>query len=398
MRIAEIQARLAEINAALDTATGDALTALETEACSLMDELRSLQGEVQARQALRQSIAEAGGNVIESRAMPTTPAAPAASAQRTPEQIEAEETRSFAGFIRGAVAEMRADAQRAGEQNFNLANNGALVPTSIARRIVEAVRDMCPILEGADVYHVRGNLKIPVYGNANTSHNIPVGYAADFTELTADAGAFSSVDLGGHLVGALSLIGQSLLNSSDIDLTAFVVRKMGESIAVFVEKELLVGTSGKCQGALSTTNTLAAGSTTTITADNLIELQSKVKQVFQANAAWTLNPATFTAVKKLKDNQGRYLLQDDITGAFPYRLLGKPVILSDSMPTIASAAKAVLYGDYRGLAVNIHEDVSIQVLREKYATQHAVGVVGWLEMDSKVADSQMLAALVMSAS
>lgn len=393
MRIAEIQARLAEINAALDTATGEALTALETEARSLMEELRSLQGEAQARQTLRQNIAEVGGTVIESRAMPTHPAAPAAPAERTPEQIEAEETRSFAGFVRGTVTQMRA-----GEQNFNLTNNGALLPTSIARRIIESVRDMCPILQNADVYHVKGTLKIPVYGNANTSHNIAVGYSADFTELTADAGAFTSVDLTGYLVGALSLIGKSLLNSSDIDLTAFVVRKMAESIAVFVEKELMVGTSGKCQGALSTTNSLAAGSTTAITADNLIELQSKVKQAFQANAVWTLNPATFTAIKKLKDNQGRYLLQDDITGAFPYRLLGKPVILSDSMPTIASAAKAVLYGDYRGLAVNIREDMSVEVLREKYATQHAVGIVGWMELDSKVADPQMLATLIMSAS
>ena len=393
MRIAEIQAKLAEINAALDTATGDTLTALETEARSLMEELRSLQGEAQARQTLRQNIAEVGGTVIESRAMPTTPAAPAAPAQRTPEQIAEEETRSFAGFVRGTVTQMRA-----GEQNFNLANNGALLPTSIARRIIESVRDMCPILQNADVYHVKGTLKIPVYGNANTSHNIAVGYSADFTELTADAGAFTSVDLTGYLVGALSLIGKSLLNSSDIDLTAFVVRKMAESIAVFVEKELLVGTSGKCQGALATSNSLAAGSTTAITADNLIELQSKVKQAFQANAVWTLNPATFTAIKKLKDNQGRYLLQDDITGAFPYRLLGKPVILSDSMPVIASAAKAVLYGDYRGLAVNIREDMSVEVLREKYATQHAVGIVGWMELDSKVADPQMLATLVMSAS
>ncbi|MCQ2439546.1 MAG: phage major capsid protein [Oscillospiraceae bacterium] len=394
MRIAEIQARLAEINAALDTATGDALTALETEARSLMDELRSLQGEAQARQTLRQNIAEVGATVIESRAMPTTPAAPAAPAQqRTPEQIEDEETRSFAGFVRGTVTQMRT-----GEQNFNLSNNGALLPTSIARRIIETVRDMCPILQGADVYHVRGTLKIPVYGNANTSHNIAVGYSADFTELTADAGAFTSVDLTGYLVGALSLIGKSLLNSSDIDLTAFVVRKMAEAISVFVEKELLVGTSGKCQGALSTTNTLNAGSTTAITADNLIELQSKVKQVFQGNAVWTLNPDTFTVIKKLKDAQGRYLLQDDLTGAFPYRLLGKPVILSDSMPKIASAAKAVLYGDYRGLAVNIREDMSVEVLREKYATQHAIGIVGWMELDSKVADSQMLATLVMSAS
>ena len=84
-------------------------------------------------------------------------------------------------------------------------------------------------------------------------------------------------------------------------------------------------------------------------------------------------------------------------GQFPYRLLGKPVYLSDNMPTIASGAKAVLYGDYSGLSVKISEELNVQVLLEKYATQHAIGIVGWMEIDSAVADAQKLAVLVMSA-
>lgn len=60
-RISEIQARLAEINAAIDTATGDALTALETESRTLLDELNGLQQTVQARQALRNQIAAGAG-------------------------------------------------------------------------------------------------------------------------------------------------------------------------------------------------------------------------------------------------------------------------------------------------------------------------------------------------
>jgi hypothetical protein len=55
-----------------------------------------------------------------------------------------------------------------------------------------------------------------------------------------------------------------------------------------------------------------------------------------------------------------------------------------------------LYGDLSGLAVNFREDISIQVLQEKYATQHAVGIVSWFEFDSDVIDHQKLATLVMS--
>lgn len=389
MRIDEINTRLAAIQGEIDTATGETLTALEQEVEQLTAERQQIMDEVQTRQQLRNNIA-AGlvtGNIIENHQEDN-------NMENNIENREQQELRSFADFIRGTATQMRA-----GEQNFSISNNGALLPTSIANRIIETVRDMCPILAGADVYHVSGTLKIPVYGKANTTHDIAVGYGADFTELTADAGAFTSVDLTGYLVGALSLVGRSLLNNADIDLVSFVVRKMAESISVFVEGELLTGTgatNSHCTGALSTTNTMNAGSVSAISADNLIDLQAKVKQAFQKNAVWTMHPSTWTVIKKLKDKNDRYLVQDDITGEFPYRLLGKPVYLSDNMPTIASAAKAVLYGDYSGLSVNIRENMTVEVLREKYATQHAVGVVAWMELDSKVSDPQKLATLVMS--
>ena len=41
------------------------------------------------------------------------------------------------------------------------------------------------------------------------------------------------------------------------------------------------------------------------------------------------------------------------------------------------------------------EDVSIQVLNEQFATQHAVGVIAWVEIDAKVENAQKIAALKM---
>ena len=306
------------------------------------------------------------------------------------EERAAAEESAFVDYVMGRVSELRA-----GEQNLTMANNGAIIPTSIADRIVTAVRDRCPILSGATIYRVNGTLKVPVWGKANTTHDIAVGYQTEFTELTADSGKFTSVDLSGYLAGALTLIGNSVENNSVFNVTDCIINQMAEEIALFLEKELLNGTSGKATGALSTPTAVTAASATAITADELIELQAQVKQVYQANACWTMAPETFTSLKKLKDSNGRYLLQDDVTGEFPYRLLGKPVYLSDNMPKLAAGASAVLYGDYSGLSVNLREDISIQVLREKYATQHAIGVVAWFEFDSKVTDSQKLAVLNM---
>lgn len=308
-------------------------------------------------------------------------------------ELEEREERAFEYYIRKACG--AEDIQlRAGEQNLTMGNNGAVIPTTIANRIITAVKDICPIYARATMYHVNGTLKVPVWGKANTSHDITVGYQEEFTELTADSGKFTSIDLTGYLAGALTLIGRTVANNAQINVVSFIIGEMAKAIAEFLEKELLTGTT-KAQGALNTTNIVTAASATAITADELIGLQASVKQAYQKDACWIMHPNTFTALRKLKDGNGRYLLQDDITGEFPYRLLGKPVFVSDNMPTIKADAKAVLYGDLSGLSVNMRENVQIQVLQEKYATQHAVGIVAWFEFDSKITDAQKLAVLAM---
>lgn len=309
--------------------------------------------------------------------------------QEKPEELE---ERAFVKYVLGAAAGLE---ERVGELNLTMANNGAIVPTSIANKIIKKVKDISPILSRATVYYMTGELKVPVYG-ASSGHDVKVAYSDDFTELTADAGKFTSVDLKGYLVGALTLIGRKLKTNAMFNVADFIVNYMAEEIAAFLEGELLNGTTSKMEGALSTTNEKTAAAAAAITADELIDLQAQVKQAFQSEACWIMHPETFTAVKKLKDGQSRYLLQDDFSGEFPYRLLGKPVFVSDNMPKIATGAKTVLYGDMSGLSVKIAEQLEIEVLREKYATQHAIGVVAWMEVDSKVTDSQRMAVLKMA--
>lgn len=306
------------------------------------------------------------------------------------------EERAFEMYIRRTCGGEPIE-ERAGEQNLTMGNNGAIIPSSIANRIINTIKDICPIFERATRYSAPGTLKVPVWGLANGTHDITVGYQEEFTELTADSGKFTSIDLSGYLAGSLVLIGKSVANNAAVDVISFVVMEMARKIAEFIEGQLLNGTANKAEGALATKNVKTSASATAITSDELISVQAGIKQVFQKNACWIMNPETFTEIRKLKDKNGRYLLQDDITGEFPYRLLGKPVFISDNMPKMEEGKKAVLYGDLSGLSVNMRENIQIQILLEKYATQHAVGFVSWFEFDSKVTDSQKLAVLQMKA-
>lgn len=306
----------------------------------------------------------------------------------TTRALEEREEKAFANYIRGVVTNER-------DANMTLTDNGAVIPTTIANRIIKKVYDICPILERSTKYNVKGKLDLPYYDESTQA--ITVAWATEFVDLESSVGKLDSIELSGYLAGALTLISRSLINNSQVDVVAFVVDRMAYDIARFIENVLLNG-GGSVEGLTGVTNITTAASSTAITADELIKVQGSVKDVFQENAIWIMNPATRDAIRSLKDGMGRYLLQDDISLPFGKSLLGKPIYVSDNMPTMAAGKVAVYYGDMRGLATKFSEDMNIQVLREKYATQHAIGVVGWLEFDSKVEDAQKIAEIKMAGS
>ena len=305
---------------------------------------------------------------------------------------------AFENYIRGVVSNTRA-----GEPvNLTETAGGAMIPKTIARRIIEEVYNICPILERSTKYNTKGELVIPYYDEDTTA--ITVGFAQEFVELSSSVGTFTGITLKDYLAGALTLVSRSLINNTAINLTDFVVRRMALNIARFLEGVLLNGgvVSGagtlnevKVLGLSTATVGVTTAAATAITADDLIDLQGSIKDIFQQNAIWIMHTNTRTALRKLKDEVGRYLLQDDISAAFGKTLLGKDVYVSDNMPEMEAGKIAIYYGDMRGLATKFSEDMNIQVLREKYATMHAIGVVGWVDFDSQIENQQAIAALKM---
>lgn len=281
---------------------------------------------------------------------------------------------------------------RGEERALDTANNGAIIPETIADRIIEKVKELSPIYSMATVYNVGGNLSFPVYDDSSDSGAVLV---EDMEELSDSTGKFTTITLENYIVGVLKLISRSLINRSGFDLVTFTINKVAENIAEFLEKGLLNGQSGKYQGVFETENTVTAASATAVTADELIDVQMTVPQVYQQKASWIMNKKTLAAIRKLKDNDGNYLLNRDITSEFGWSLLGKPVYISENAPEMASDKTAIVYGDMSGLYVKMAQNMEIQVLLEKYATQHAIGVCGYAEFDSKIVEKQKLAGLKM---
>lgn len=296
------------------------------------------------------------------------------------EKVEDVEARAFETYLR---------EQRDGEMAKGA--NGAVIPTTIANRIIDTVKQIAPIYALTTKFNVKGKLQFPV-----AQGSITTNYQEEFTDIASSAVTFKNVELDGHLIGALSKVSVSLINNSQFDIVSYVVNKIAQSIAEFLEKELIKGsTAGKIKGITDASyeghgvTKVTSFTKGVISADDLIETQGELKLNVQDGCQWLMNQGMLNEVRKLKDNNGQYILNPDFRTGFGFMLLGKPVMVSDEMP-----ADTIIYGDWSAMYVNIHEDINIRQLNEVYATQHGVGFVAWAELDAKLCETDKFTKLV----
>ena len=306
---------------------------------------------------------------------------------------EEKDVKNFATFIRNTVNGIQNDTAT----QLTKGDNGVVIPKTIAQKIIDKVIEISPLFASATKYNAKGTLAVPKYDD--TTDDVTVAYATEFDELVSHSGKFATVELTGFLIGALTKISKSLLNNSDFNLTEYVINKMAEKFKLFYEGEMINGTSTKISGIVgsydSTNMKVVLSNKSSVTADELIDIQEAVPDAFQANAYWIMNRDTRKKIRKLKDSDGNYILNRAFNERWDYELLGKPVYCSEKVEKLGTASKPViLYGDFSGLAVKETEEMEIQILLEKFATQHAIGVCGYSELDAKVENTQKIAVAV----
>ena len=275
---------------------------------------------------------------------------------------------------------------------------GYLVPDEYERTLVEALEEENVFRQLARVIQTSsGDRKIPVVATKGTASWIDEEGA-----YTESDDSFGQVSIGAYKLGTMIKVSEELLNDSVFDLESYISREFARRIGAKEEEAFFVGDgSGKPTGIFAATGGaqtgITAASSTAITADELIDLFYSLKSPYRRKAVWVMNDSTVKAIRKLKDADGNYLLNKDLTAKWGYSLLGRDVYVSQSMPDMAASKRAVLYLDPTGLAVKVSETPSVQVLREKFADEHAVGVICWMEVDSKVENKQKVAVLAMGA-
>lgn len=370
--------RLAEINSLLDGAKVET-RALTDEEVAKIEELKA---EIEAIDKTIEAIkAAAAADVAEAEK----------AADGKADDVEAEECRAFADYVRGVSSRIETRDILTG---VGTENAGGIVPTTIAKRIIDKVKDICPILSKAHVYNVNGNISIPYVSEEGSDAEFEI--VGDLATIKQGNINIKTIDLQNAIAGVIIPISKTLVNATDIDIVNQVVEILARKMANYVDASVFKG-NAKVDGLCLATNTVQTQAQGIISVDDLINLTGKIPSAYKANACFCMNPVTLTAIKSLKDGNGRPLFTTDLTSEMQDRLLGYPVYTSENISgkpgSVIDNQKLVYFGDLYGLAVKMPADLEIEILREAYAANYAIGVAATLNFNAKVENEQMIAVL-----
>lgn len=293
------------------------------------------------------------------------------------------------GFDPTAMAEYRAQSE-----GTNTAG-GYLVPQGFRNKLVERMKAFGGLAAEAEILNTsEGNL-LP-YPTIDDTANVG--------EIVAEGGTFAA---GADLVfgtrtlsaykymsgGASNLplkISWELLQDAAFDVPSFVARKLGERIARIQAVHWVTGTgSSQPQGIVTPITT--SGTIGTLAYADLLATVNFLDPAYWGNAKWLMNQATWATIQGLVDSTGRPLINGQDTGIDGTiggrSLLGFPVVIDQAMPSKATGAKYLAFGDLnQAYVIRRVKDVTLVTLNELYAANGQTGFMAWARADGAVQD------------
>jgi HK97 family phage major capsid protein len=255
------------------------------------------------------------------------------------------------------------------EQRATLVPSANTVPVGFADQVFALARLVGPMLNTSQVFtRASGeSFRIPTL----TAYGAPAVTAAGSTIADTEP-TFSSILLSPFKISGLVPIANELIADNTFNISAVIAEAMGNAIGFSVNNFLTVGT-GTVQptGIVNAAGSGVASTATVLRADDLIDLAFSVDGMARTlpSVGFQVNTATLGAIRKLKDDDGQYLL--DVVAGGPSTILGFPVFENPAMAAVGSGNKSVIFGylnDYKVVTTSLEVAVSSDAQFEKDVT------------------------------
>lgn len=252
----------------------------------------------------------------------------------------------------------------------NTTSQNALIKDQVQNILVKPLESASVMLgSGATIFNSSAPLKLPRLDSSGTvgfvgeGEKIPDGYTAGFSEIALMPSDRKSIK-------AITRVTNELVRQASTGITTVLQTRIVEDVRHKLDDALLNG-----DGADDTITGLFNQPGTQTIAFDMGDPDTFLDAMAMATAAevnpthWMLNATDFFALRKVKDGNGRYLIQETLQEGVRYTLFGIPVIVSNKI----EAGKGALL-DMKEVAIVRDIDPQITILTEKYADTDEIGI------------------------
>lgn len=265
-----------------------------------------------------------------------------------------------------------------------------LTQEQVAKILVQPLQERSQFLSaGPRIFDTAGPLRLPKGGAAITDPGW-TGEAEAIPERDVDFDEIHLMPSTMKSVKVISRYSNELARQSVISLDAAIKARLVEDVAAKIDTQFLsaggdgVSTPEGLFKWAGTQNVAVGGALTT---DAMLDAWGMAlsANVNMSALKWILTPGDFVKLRKVKDADGRYILNADPTADAVFRLFGAPVIISSRVPDTTGATptgRAALV-DFSQIAVARDLAPSVTVLRELFAGTDEQGLRVVTRYDAK---------------
>lgn len=277
-------------------------------------------------------------------------------------------------------------------QQANGAQGGYLVPNGWGGKLIEALQAFGGVRSVATVIQTEGGNPIPFPTVDETAQEGEI--VAESTTAASQDITFGTTTIGAYKYSSKAVVVPFELlqdQGPGMDVEQYIRRALADRIARITNKHYTTGTgTSQPRGvvtAAASGKVAASGNTTTVTYDDLVDLEHSVDPAYRASPSvrFMLHDTSLRNLKKLKDTQGRPIWVPEISGVAPNTLLGYQYTVNQNMPVMAANAKSILFGDFSQYIVRDVMNVTLFRFEDSaYVTKGQIGFLAWFRGDGNL--------------
>jgi len=251
------------------------------------------------------------------------------------------------------------------------ADGGITVPQAMSSRIITRLFESDPIRSLAASERITSDSLDVMIDAEDTGAE---WQSETIITTNQDTPTFKKLNIPVHELATRPLATQRLLEDSGMNIEQWLANKVADRFGRTESAAFVSGDgTGKPRGFLSYDSgtgfgeieQVNMGAAAAITADGFSEIKYSLIEQYLNRGTWLMNRSTVLAALLLKDGTGQYIWRRGLSDKEPSTILGLPMRMSTSMPTIAANSLSVVLADFKE-AYMIVDRLGITIQRDPF--------------------------------